>query len=46
MKRSEVRKKVVDFVLSNNVGAVFGKDEEGLIVVRFLVDEEEKVSDE
>ena len=39
-ERSVVRKKVVEFVLSNNLDVVFGKDEEGILTVRFLVNEE------
>ena len=39
-ERSVVRKKVVEFVLSNNLDVVFGIDEEGILTVRFLVNEE------
>ena len=39
-ERRVVRKKVVEFVMFNNLDVVFGKDEEGILTVRFLVNEE------
>lgn len=40
--RSEVEELVAKFVVDNKIYAEYGKDTEGLFIVRFVVEEEEE----
>ena len=40
LPRSQLEELVTDFVVKNKIHAEYGKDTEGIFVVRFLVQEE------